>query len=279
MTQTDGRPRTDGAAGARAGGAAPGGASPPTKTGIRHWQGWPVVARVGAALFAVALPVAVITSNLRLLFTTKPIYTFAVRQYDVPAVTGIPEPEIERAMDEIRDYFSNDQRLLRITVVDSLGRSNPLFTPREVIHMRDVKELVQNIFSLGTVATLYVIGYAAIRVYAQRGRGLVELARLTRTSMIVSIAMGVGFAVAATLGFDRLFEQFHLLSFSNDFWQLDPTRDHLVQMFPFPFWFVSTLILAGGTLVEFLILLILSILALRRSDAEPSNGQTTEAAV
>ncbi len=39
------------------------------------------------------------------------------------------------------------------------------------------------------------------------------------------------------LNFDRLFLQFHLLSFANDFWLLDPTKDYLIMLFPEGFWF------------------------------------------
>ena len=39
------------------------------------------------------------------------------------------------------------------------------------------------------------------------------------------------------LGFDTLFTEFHLISFSNDFWLLDPNIDVLIMMFPDGFWF------------------------------------------
>ena len=44
-------------------------------------------------------------------------------------------------------------------------------------------------------------------------------------------------AIAMLVGFDQLFLTFHMLSFSNDFWRLDPATDRLVQMFPQGFWF------------------------------------------
>ena len=51
------------------------------------------------------------------------------------------------------------------------------------------------------------------------------------------LALGLG----ALLGFDRLFRQFHVLSFANDFWMLDPSRDYLIMLFPGGFWFDVTL--------------------------------------
>src|SRR5918997_2289436 len=64
---------------------------------------------VGAAIFVIALPVALIGTNVRVLFTSAPLYTFALDSYDVPEVTGIPREELARSMAEIRDYFTNDQ--------------------------------------------------------------------------------------------------------------------------------------------------------------------------
>jgi len=241
------------------------------------------LATLGAAIFVVALPVALIGTNVRILFTTSPLYTFALNSYDVPAVTGIPREELARAMAEIRDYFTNNQELLRITVVDDQGRSNPLFTPREVIHMRDVKVLVQGIFRAQELALVLLAAYIALRFAVERQRAWAGLARLTKASMLGTLAVAVAFGVTALLGFDRLFTRFHELSFSNDLWQLDPNQDHLVQMFPQDFWLVSTVILAGLTIVEVLALLAVSWRYLqrtpppadaRRGEPDPTNVPT-----
>ena len=237
---------------------------------VRPWGGWGWLVRAGAVLFVAALPVALIATNVRLLFTAEPLYTFAVERYDVPAVTGIPRPEIDRAMAEIRDYFTNDQQLLRITVTDERGRTNPLFTPREVLHMRDVKQLVQSIFTAQSLALGFVAAYVALRLLVEGRAGLVGLARLTRIAALGTLAVAAAFGVTALLGFERLFEQFHLLSFRNDFWRLDPAQDHLVQMFPFEFWLVATLLLVGLTVVELLTLLALARWYLRRTAELPA---------
>ena len=233
----------------------------------QRWLG-----QAAAVVFAVALPVALVGTNVRVLFTTPPLYDFALREYDLPAITGIPRVELERAMAEIRDYFTNDQSLLRITVTDEQGHTNPLFTPREVIHMRDVKHLVRGIFAAQTVALVYVIGYVALRWAVERRAAWVGLARLTRASVLGSLAVAMGFGGAALIGFDDLFTRFHELSFSNEFWQLDPRVHHLVQLFPEDFWLVSTVILAGTTIVELLALLAVSWGYLRRADRSAEQG-------
>lgn len=242
---------------------------------LRPWRGWRWLERTGAVLFVVALPVALVAANVRVLFTAQPLYTFAVEQYDVPAVTGIPRAEIDRSMAEIRDYFTNDQQLLRITATDERGRTNPLFTPREVIHMRDVKGLVQGILRGGQVAGAFAVLYAAVVALARRRAGWRSLARLTRGSMLGALALAAAFSVAALTGFDRLFTRFHELSFSNDLWQLDPRQDRLVQMFPQDFWLVSTVLLAGMTIVEMLALLAVSWAYLQRASRAGDRGSET----
>jgi integral membrane protein (TIGR01906 family) len=56
------------------------------------------------------------------------------------------------------------------------------------------------------------------------------------------------------LDFDRFFLQFHLISFANDLWQLDPTKDYLIMLFPQGFWYDATLFCALGTVVMAVVL-------------------------
>lgn len=221
---------------------------------LRRWPGARWVARVGAALFVVSIPLALVGTNVRYLFGEQRLYTFAVNRYDVPAVTGIPRPELLRATRELRTYLFGPDEYLRIEVTDAAGRTGPLFNPREVLHMRDVRRLVQGIFRVQEAALVVALGYPALRVLLDRRDGPRAVAQLTWLTALGFNLFAVAFAVTAVLGFDRLFTQFHLLSFSNDLWQLDPARDRLVQLFPFQFWQIAAGLLIGLTLAETVLL-------------------------
>lgn len=130
--------------------------------------------------------------------------------------------------------------------------------------MRDVKLLFQRVFRVQEAALFYSLMYVALVIVWSRERSPRDLAQ-----QIQAIGLGLGaFVLAAGLsiavGFDRLFEQFHLLSFDNDFWRLDPSRDHLIQMFPQGFWFDVTAFIAFLTFLEAGVLVVLSSLYLRR---------------
>jgi integral membrane protein (TIGR01906 family) len=67
---------------------------------------------------------------------------------------------------------------------------------------------------------------------------------------VVVLALGLG----ALFNFEWLFLQFHLLSFANDFWLLDPTRDYLIMLFPGGFWYDAFLFCALTIAAEAVIL-------------------------
>ncbi|MBR98175.1 MAG: hypothetical protein CL887_06760, partial [Dehalococcoidia bacterium] len=70
--------------------------------------------------------------------------------------------------------------------------------------------------------------------------------------LTLSLTLVVG--VMSFVGFQKLFLYFHLFSFSNDLWILDPTRDYLLMMFPEAFFFDATIYIALGTVIESAIL-------------------------
>jgi len=217
------------------------------------------------ALFYLALPLALIAANVRFAFSDEHVYEYSIDHYGVPDVTGISRADLIAATDDIRAYFTNDEDYLRTVVHDQDGAVVPLFNAREVLHMHDVKSLVRVIYGLGTVALIYVLAYiVCVVVWAQEESPAMLARRLLQACAGTVVAL-VLFGVAAfTGGFDALFVKFHELVFSNNYWQLDPARDHLVQMFPEGFWSDATLLLAVMTVVELAAISWLSYLYLRR---------------
>ena len=204
---------------------------------------------LAGALFVVAVPLFLLLTNVRIAAMEPRVYEYSYSANDVPAVTGIDRPQLDRAARDIVAYFRNDEPFLgtRVTIA---GAEQPLFSPREVLHMRDVKDLFQLVFTLHEIAFVYIVAYvAAVFVWSHER----SLARLGQQLVRAGVATAAGLALAAAavfVGFDNLFEQFHLLSFSNDLWLLDPSRDHLIQMFPRDFWFNVSLAVGVATIFE-----------------------------
>ena len=63
----------------------------------------------------------------------------------------------------------------------------------------------------------------------------------------ITLALMLALGLGILLGFDQLFWQFHVISFANELWQLDPTRDYLIMLFPRDFWYDAALFCALAT--------------------------------
>ncbi len=223
-----------------------------------------ILRALSTVLFIVAIPVALITLNVRYAFNEERLWSYGFDRYDADLRTGLPRTEIDRAATELREYFNSDQAAVRIQVVQD-GREVALFTPREVTHLADVKSLLRGVYFIQAMTLAYVLAYVvAVFVWA-REMPVRSLARRMLTGGLATVVLLVGFGIAASLGFERLFTEFHVISFSNDFWQLDPATDHLVQMFPLPFWQDATFFVAALTIGEALLAVGLSSLYLRRT--------------
>lgn len=201
-------------------------------------------AHLGRLLIALCLPVLLLTSSVLLVTGITPFYRYAFAKYHVSETTGLSQDELVRASRKMVAYFSSPAEPLSVEV-DIGGLHRLLFNQREIDHMRDVKQL----FILARAAQLAsgLVCLAAVglllTVAGVRGRWAVAL------GFVWGGGLTLGLLAAAALGvlldFDGWFLRFHLLSFSNDLWQLDPRTDYLLMMFPLGFWMEATLLVVA----------------------------------
>lgn len=206
------------------------------------------------ALFYVAIPLALVTTNVRFAFNEERVYQYSIEHYDVPAVTGFSHTDLIAATQDIRAYFNNSADYLRTRVHDPSGNVVPLFNAKEVLHMRDVKALVHGVYAAEALALCLIAAYVVGVCLWSRAIGVRTLARQALKGAVATVVLLVVFGIAGATGFDSLFIRFHEIAFSNNNWQLDPARDHLIQMFPEGFWLDVTMLIAGLTVLEALLL-------------------------
>lgn len=204
--------------------------------------------RVGIILLAIAVPLFLITTNLRIIINSGWLYSYGFNKYDIPAYTGIEQPELMRVAREIKGYFNNSEEFLDVNAV-IYGVQAPLFNQREIAHMKDVKGLVKGLAFWQRVTFLYMVGLAVAGLLALGRRRVIPiLATGLFWGCALTVALLAAVGIGSLVGFDALFTQFHLISFSNDFWLLDPRTDNLVRIFPQGFFLDATLMVAGLTL-------------------------------
>ena len=204
-------------------------------------------------LFVVVVPLFLISTNVRLIVNWPWLYSNGFDKYDIPTRTGIERPELISAGEQIRDYFNNDDEFIDVRIfVGGILRS--LFNNREILHMKDVKGLVQGVYTVQVLTALYIAAFViaglALGWRAFAGR----LPRYLEYGGFLTIGLVVFAGVASLAGFEQVFYAFHVISFTNDLWQLDPSRDYLIAMFPERFFFDATMWIAGLTIAQAVIL-------------------------
>lgn len=217
-----------------------------------------IIQRIASIAFILALPVLLITTNVRVAAGEVRLYERSFREHDAVATTGVSLAELDRAAREIIHYFENDASTLRI-VVDQGSEEVSLFNPRETEHMSDVKGLMTLVFRLHELSLAIVLGYIGARyLWASEG-SLRSLARESLAGIGLGIAVVVAIGAFALTGFSAAWARFHEIAFRNDLWQLNPATDRLIQMFPEPFWEEATYLVGIATLVQAVVIVLLAV--------------------
>lgn len=209
----------------------------------------PVRIAAGAAFIAL-VPLFLIAFNARWVINFPPLYSYGFDRYGIADYTGIERDDLIAAGKRIRDYFNDGSEFLAIPTTVRGVRVRNLYNEREILHMRDVKGLVRGVYRVSEISGLLMALIIAVG-FAERGRRFAPiLARLLAWGGGATLALAGIVGIAAVFGFERLFLAFHLISFSNDLWQLDPRRDYLIAMFPTGFFFDATMLIAISILSQ-----------------------------
>ena len=202
------------------------------------------------ALIIICVPLLLITTNVRIVLNSATMYDYGFNKYKIEKYTGIEFEQLQAAGQQIRDYFNND--LEQITINISLHGDNipNLFNEREILHMYDVKNLVKMVYMVQLYSAILLSAGCVFMLFNSfTNRGILALKYIGRGG-VFTFSLVIAVSILAIIGFDRLFLFFHLVSFSNDLWVLDPRHDYLIAMFPQGFFFDCTVVIAFLTLLE-----------------------------
>jgi len=203
-------------------------------------QRYGLISRVTRWLFILSLPLLFLSVAVATAVNFAPLYSYGFERYEISQRTGIDSEQLEVAAAGLRGYFNSDEVLISVTIIRD-GLPFTLFNEREVIHLKDVKDLFRLDYLLAGITLLYGLGYTAYGLAKAEKRRLAGAA-LWGGGLTLGLMLLAGAGIL--FGFDSLFWQFHEIAFSNDFWLLDPNTDYLVMLFPNGFWYDATAFIA-----------------------------------
>jgi integral membrane protein (TIGR01906 family) len=222
------------------------------------------LATIARWLFVLCLPVVLITASILAAANSRVLYNYGFDKYAVSETTGLAEEELDRVARGLIQYFGSNQESISL-VVEREGEPFELFNAREVLHLEDVKGL----FHLDYMVLLWTLGYAlsyiGVSFILDRLGFSRRLSRAVIAGGVLTLFMMLAAGLATFFNFDGFFYQFHVFSFANDFWLLDPATDFLVMLFPQGFWYDATVAVALATTAVALVLSGIAWLYLRKT--------------
>ena len=188
-------------------------------------------------VFILCLPILLLTASIGWATNSLWLYKYGFEKYDISQTTGLTDIKLEKTARGLISYFNSSEEY-----ISKDGDPFELFNQKEVVHLKDVKGLIRLDYWVLLGTLVYIFAYSGVSLFWRRGKYWRRLARMvvggSSLTMTLMLALGLG----TLLGFDQLFLQFHLLSFTNELWLLDPTKDYLIMLFPGGFFYDTALI-------------------------------------
>jgi integral membrane protein (TIGR01906 family) len=199
------------------------------------------------------------------------LYEYGFGKYEISQATGIDKLELKRVARHLVDYFNLKVNTAQI-VVGKRGEEFNLFNERELVHLQDVRSLIQLDYLVQRGALLLLITCVLVLLFGFRV-GWRMLVKGLSWGSLITVGLMVVLALWAFFGFEKLFILFHLVSFPNEYWMLDPAKDYLIKLFPEGFFYDAALLGFGAVILEALLLggIALGILKLKAEKRKRTN--------
>jgi integral membrane protein (TIGR01906 family) len=210
-----------------------------------------ILKTIAQCLFILCLPLLLLTASVSAAANSPWLYKYGFQKYDVSNVTGLAPVELDKVARGLISYFNSGDEYINLTV-EKDGQPFTLFNEREVAHLKDVKGLFHLVYKTLLGSFVYAIVFIGMSLFWWRDKR--RLGGGLFFGGVLTLALTLALGLAIVFDFDQFFLQFHLLSFANDFWMLDPARDYLIMLFPQGFWFNAALFCALATAVAAVIL-------------------------
>ncbi len=209
-------------------------------------------------LFNAALFLAILLSNALIIINTDSFYEFEFNKNNTSLKTGINHNDLFIVVDNIQDFFNekSNEKIQMTTYINGIEKN--LFNSKEIRHMIDVKNLILNIKFFNYLLWTTVIVILLIKISLSKDKILNTFRVIAKSYFIYSVSILISALILLALSFRWIFYFFHIISFNNNLWILDPRTDYLIKIFEEVF-FMDAAILIGILTLSYSIIIFLSL--------------------
>ncbi len=197
-----------------------------------------IISRFAQWLFILCLPVLAFTGSIAGAVNSTWLYTAGFEKHHVQeslAENGLPltSADLRGIAHGFIRYFNSCEEFIHLTVqID--GQTIELFNHEEILHFKDVKGLFRLDYYVLLGTFTYCLIYALVSVFWRQGKHRLRLARSMVTGSALTLGLMLLLGIGILLDFDSLFYNFHLISFTNEFWSAE---GYMLLLTPGGFWY------------------------------------------
>ena len=223
---------------------------------------------IARIVFVLAVPALIISGVVNIFIGSTSLYKYGFNKYNISQVTNISKDQLDEAAAAMSGYLRGQSNTPQISV-NIRGEETPLYNSKELTHLADVRGIT-DVFRIVLIASIILLLAVGVVLYITQSAGTL-IKSLSYGAILTLLFTGI-VVIWAIIDFDSLFYLFHILSFNNDLWLLDPTRDYLIMMFPQGFFRDAALMLIGTIILGALLLLVASRIMQKRFTGKPGNA-------
>lgn len=158
------------------------------------------------------------------------------------------------------------------TISHPANAAQPLFSENEMLHLQDVRNIVDLLKTIRWVGGLAaIIGIAVawgLGRMQEKNTALHSIWQGFAYASMALLVLGTVICIWGFVDFESLFLQFHLVSFTNDLWLMDPLRDLMIALMPESFfmWYAGELLKSLLPVIGIMLCLVISWLKVGRKE-------------
>jgi integral membrane protein (TIGR01906 family) len=204
------------------------------------------ISSLAFVLLVLCIPILIISTTVRVYSHSADLYKAGFNKYHISQRTGISNVQLGDVAKQMVEYFGGKSSTPQL-IVTKHGEQSPLYNEKELVHLEDVRYIVQ-IFTALQVASILLFLVLAVCIYLSSGLPRI-LTGIQIGSVVTAVLTGI-LIIWALIDFNSLFLLFHYISFTNDLWILDPSKDYLIMMFPEGFFNDAAMLIVSTIIGE-----------------------------
>ena len=117
------------------------------------------ISSLGFVLLVLCIPVLIISTTVRVYSHSEDLYKAGFNKYHISQRTGISNIQLGEVAKQMVEYFAGKSSTPQLMVTKH-GEQSPLYNEKELVHLEDVRYIVQIFTALQVVSILlFLVSY------------------------------------------------------------------------------------------------------------------------